>query len=196
MLYFANSMFHLVLPQLQRWVRKFDCVLELEQGRKKGWKPGLYKSFEKIFSTTGAASSMLLAHRASTNPVWGPLPSPACPQPTPLHPPCLLHASSSCQPSSLHPVGCSSPRLLATAVASAASTSTAAVSSTEAPTTQQQKVAEEVEKSIPADLPEADKERLRRERISSANKGRTTWNKGRKHRPGAFGRAACHILGF
>eukprot|EP00200_Dunaliella_tertiolecta_P017469 CAMPEP_0202417792 /NCGR_PEP_ID=MMETSP1128-20130828/44153_1 /ASSEMBLY_ACC=CAM_ASM_000463 /TAXON_ID=3047 /ORGANISM="Dunaliella tertiolecta, Strain CCMP1320" /LENGTH=580 /DNA_ID=CAMNT_0049025205 /DNA_START=28 /DNA_END=1766 /DNA_ORIENTATION=- len=40
-----------------------------------------------------------------------------------------------------------------------------------------------VEATIDQSLPEAEKERLRRERISQANKGRTTWNKGRKHKP-------------
>jgi len=42
-----------------------------------------------------------------------------------------------------------------------------------------------VEATIDQSLPEAEKERLRRERISQANRGKTTWNKGRKHRPGA-----------
>ena len=33
-----------------------------------------------------------------------------------------------------------------------------------------------------------EKERLRRMRISKANKGSTPWNKGRKHSPGEYGR--------
>lgn len=60
---------------------------------------------------------------------------------------------------------------------------------------QQAEIAVEVEKTIPQDLPEAEKdtlrkerisqqESLRRERIGKANKGKVTWNKGRKHRPG------------
>ena len=33
-----------------------------------------------------------------------------------------------------------------------------------------------------------EKERLRRSRIAKANKGNTPWNKGKKHRPGEYGR--------